>query len=138
MSSLLGTGVLGALVLVGSLTAVRAETPTEINFGVISTEASVNQKKNWEPFVADMSKATGLKVKAFYATDYAGVIEAMRFNKVQVAWFGNAAGMEAVDRASGQVFAQVVSKDGSIGYYSHVIGHAESPHNHRDDGRTRD
>jgi len=99
MSSLLGTGALGALVLVGSLTAVRAETPTEINFGVISTEASLNQKKNWEPFVDDISKAIGLKVKAFYAIDYAGVIQAMRFIKVQVAWFCNASGMEAVDRA---------------------------------------
>ena len=85
MSSLLGKSVFAALLLVGSLVTVRAQTPTEINFGVISTEASMNQKKNWEPFVADISNATGLKVKAFYATDYAGVIEAMRFNKVQVA-----------------------------------------------------
>ena len=38
-----------------------------------------------------------MKVKAFYATDYAGVIEAMRFNKVQVAWYGNKSAMEAVE-----------------------------------------
>ena len=31
----------------------------------------------------------------------------MRFNKVQVAWFGNKSAMEAVDRASGEVFAQI-------------------------------
>ncbi len=95
----------GALVLFAVTAA--AET-TEIAFGVISTEASVNQKKNWEPFVEAMSKATGLKVTAFYATDYAGVIEAMRFNKVQVAWYGNKSGMEAVDRSNGEVFAQVI------------------------------
>ena len=100
---------------------------------MISTEASVNQKKNWEPFVEAMSKATGLKVKAFYATDYAGVIEAMRFNKVQVAWFGNKSGMEAVDRANGEVFAQVVAKDGSTGYYSHIIVDADSPYTKLDD-----
>src|SRR5262245_57933841 len=133
MSSILRTGALGALVLVGSLMAVRAQTPTEINFGVISTEASLNQKKNWEPFVADISKAIGLKVKAFYATDYAGVIEAMRFNKVQVAWFGNASAIEAVDRAQGEVFAQVVSKDGSTGYYSHIIVRADSAYASVDD-----
>ena len=80
----------------------------ELNFGVISTEASVNQKKNWEPFLQAIAKATGYKVNGFYATDYAGVIEAMRFNKVQLAWFGNKSGMEAVDRASGEVFAQIV------------------------------
>jgi phosphonate transport system substrate-binding protein len=122
-----------ALALAGGITLAQAETPTEINFGVISTEASVNQKKNWEPFVEAMSKATGLKVNAFYATDYAGVIEAMRFNKVQVAWFGNKSGMEAVDRASGEVFAQVVSKDGSTGYYSHIIVRADSPYHKLED-----
>jgi len=107
--------------------AAGAAAQTEVNFGVISTEASVNQKKNWEPFLQALSAATGLKVNGYYATDYAGVIEAMRFNKVQVAWFGNKSGMEAVDRASGQVFAQIVSRDGSIGYYSHVIVHKDSP-----------
>src|SRR5262245_59085602 len=133
MSSHLGKAALAALVLAGGLAAARAESPAEINFGVISTEASVNQKKNWEPFVEAMSKATGLKVKAFYATDYAGVIEAMRFNKVHVGWFGNKSGMEAVDRANGEVFAQVVAKDGSTGYYSHVIVRADSPYGRLDD-----
>src|SRR5215467_1727197 len=124
-----------ALALAASLsvTAAWAETPTELNFGVISTEASVNQKKNWEPFVEALSKAIGIKVKAFYATDYAGVIEAMRFNKVHVAWYGNKSGMEAVDRSNGEVFAQVVSKDGSTGYYSHVIVNAGSPYGKLDD-----
>jgi phosphonate transport system substrate-binding protein len=107
--------------------AAHAQGVTEINFGVISTEASVNQKKNWEPFLAAMSKATGYKINGFYATDYAGVIEAMRFNKIQVAWYGNKSGMEAVDRANGEVFAQVVSRNGSTGYYSHIIVHKDSP-----------
>jgi phosphonate transport system substrate-binding protein len=115
------------------MTIAAAETPVEINFGVISTEASVNQKKNWEPFVDAISKATGLKVRAFYASDYAGVIEAMRFNKVQIAWYGNKSGMEAVDRSNGEVFAQVVSKDGSTGYYSHIIVNSESPFTKLDD-----
>jgi phosphonate transport system substrate-binding protein len=110
-----------------------AQTPTEINFGVISTEASVNQKKNWEPFLAAMSKATGLKVNGFYATDYAGVIEAMRFNKIQVAWYGNKSGMEAVDRANGEVFAQIISREGNDGYYSHIIVHKDSSFAQLDD-----
>jgi phosphonate transport system substrate-binding protein len=113
--------------------AARAQTPTELNFGIISTEASVNQKKIWEPFLQTMAKSTGYKINGFYATDYAGVIEAMRFNKVQVAWFGNKSGMEAVDRASGEVFAQVVSVDGSLGYYSHIIVHKDSSYNKVED-----
>jgi phosphonate transport system substrate-binding protein len=122
-----------ALAVGASIFAAGAQTPTEINFGVISTEASANQKKNWEPFLQAMSKATGFKVNGFYATDYAGVIEAMRFNKIQIAWFGNKSGMEAVDRASGEVFAHIVSRDGSVGYYSHIIVHKDSPFTKLDD-----
>jgi ABC-type phosphate/phosphonate transport system substrate-binding protein len=109
MSSHFRKAAFAAAVLAGSTVFAQAEMPTELNFGVISTEASLNQKKNWEPFVEAMSKAIGIKVKAFYATDYAGVIEAMRFNKVHVAWYGNKSGIEAVDRANGEVLAQVVA-----------------------------
>jgi len=133
MPSLLRKAAFAALGLASWVTTASAQAPTEINFGVISTEASVNQKKNWEPFVDAISKATGFKVKAFYASDYAGVIEAMRFNKVQIAWFGNKSGMEAVDRANGEVFAQIVSRDGSTGYYSHIIVNTDSPFTKLDD-----
>ena len=74
-----------ALTIGASAHPAGAQAPAEINFGVISTEASMNQKKNWEPFLEAMSKATGFKVNGFYATDYAGVIEAMRFNKIHLA-----------------------------------------------------
>jgi phosphonate transport system substrate-binding protein len=101
----------------------------EINFGIISTEATQNLKQDWEPLIQDMEKQTGMKVKAFFAPDYAGIIEGMRFNKVQVAWLGNKSAMEAVDRASGEVFAQMVNADGTQGYYSHLIVHKDSPYN---------
>ena len=116
-----------ALTIGASALAAGAQTPAEINFGVISTEASMNQKKNWEPFLQAMSKAVGIKVNGFYATDYAGVIEAMRFNKIHLAWYGNKSGMEAVDRANGEVFAHITARDGSVGYYSHIIVHKDSP-----------
>lgn len=73
-----------------------------------------------------LTQQTGLKVNAFFAPDYAGVIEGMRFNKVQFAWFGNKSAMEAVDRANGEVFAKVVNIDGTEGYYSHLIVHRDS------------
>jgi len=105
----------------------------EINFGIISTEASNNLKAAWQPMLDDMAKATGMKVNAFFASDYAGIIEAMRFNKVQVAWFGNKSGIEAVDRAGGEVFAKIVGKDGTEGYYSLLVVHKDSPLKSLDD-----
>lgn len=105
----------------------------EINFGIISTEASQSLKQQWQPVLDDLGRKTGLKVNAFFASDYAGVIEGMRFNKVQVAWFGNKSAMEAVDRANGEVFAKVVNVDGTEGYYSHLIVPKDSPLQNVDD-----
>jgi phosphonate transport system substrate-binding protein len=100
----------------------------EINFGIIATDSASAQRERWEPFFRDMEKKTGLKIKSFYAPDYAGVIEAMRFNKVQVAWYGNKAAMEAVDRANGEIFAQLMYADGTFGYHGLLITHRDSPY----------
>jgi phosphonate transport system substrate-binding protein len=124
-------GLTGAAVL--AFAPAQAQELKEINFGIISTESSQNLKQDWQPILDDMGKKTGMKVNAFFASDYAGIIEAMRFNKVQVAWFGNKSAMEAVDRASGEVFAQMVNADGTQGYYSHLIVHKDSPIKSLDD-----
>jgi len=114
------------------LHAAQAQTH-EINMGIISTESSANLKTAWQPLLDDMQKATGFKVNAFFAPDYAGVIEAMRFNKVQVAWMGNKSAMEAVDRAQGEVFGKVTQADGAQGYWSLMIVHKDSPLKSLDD-----
>ncbi|MBO0904553.1 phosphonate ABC transporter substrate-binding protein [Jiella sonneratiae] len=97
-----------------------------VNFGIISTESQQNLRPKWEPFLKDMEEQTGLTVKPFFASDYAGVIEGMRFGKVQVAWFGNKSAMEAVDRADGQIFAQTVDVSGNPGYWSLILVPASS------------
>lgn len=105
----------------------------DISFGIIATDSASAQRERWEPFFRDMEQKTGLKVKSFYAPDYAGVIEAMRFNKIQVAWYGNKSAMEAVDRANGEIFAQVGYKDGSWGYHGLLITHKDSPYRNLED-----
>lgn len=121
---------LAAAALALAWPAVQAQ---EISFGIIATDSASTQRERWEPFFRDMEKKTGLTVKSFYAPDYAGVIEAMRFNKVQVAWYGNKAAMEAVDRANGEVFAQVMYADGTFGYHGLLIAHKDSPYHSVDD-----
>lgn len=107
--------------------AQAQEQEKAINFGIISTESQQNLKPQWDPFLKDMEKKLGVKVNAFFAPDYAGIIQGMRFNKVDVAWYGNLSAMEAVDRANGQVFAQTVAADGSPGYWSVLIVNKENP-----------
>lgn len=110
-----------------------AQMPAELNFGIISTESTQNLKQDWGVLLADMQQRLGVKVNAFFAPDYAGIIEAMRFGKVQLAWYGNKSGMEAVDRASGEVIAQQIAEDGSPGYWSYLLAHKDSPYNSIED-----
>jgi len=122
-----------ALALAFAAPAIAQQKPAELNFGIISTESSQNLKQDWAVLLEDLQKRLGIKVNAFFAPDYAGVIEAMRFNKVQAAWFGNKSGMEAVDRANGEIVAQQLAEDGSAGYWSLLIVHKDSPINSLED-----
>ncbi len=115
-----------ATVALTAAATAGAQELKELNFGIIATEKAGALRQMWEPFLEDMAKATGLKINGFYATDYAGIIEAQRFNKVQIAWYGNRSAMDAVDRSGGEVFAQFVDLDGTPGYYSYLITHKDS------------
>jgi phosphonate transport system substrate-binding protein len=101
--------------------------PKEVNFSILSTENSQNLETEWAPFLADMSKQTGLKIKPFFASDYRSLVEAMRFKQVQLGWFSNLSGLEAVRRGGGQVFAHSTDPTGIDGYYSVIIVGAKSP-----------
>ncbi|OZI26538.1 phosphonate ABC transporter substrate-binding protein [Bordetella genomosp. 9] len=111
-----------ALIATAALTAPAfAQDAKTLNFGIISTESSSNLRSGWQPVIDDLSKAIGVPVKPFFASDYAGIIEGMRFNKVQMAWYGNLSAIEAVDRSQGEVFAHVIDKDGNPGYWSVLV-----------------
>ena len=99
----------------------------EVTFGIISTESQKNLKDSWGPLLDDMRRKTGLNIKAFFATDYNGIIEAQRFNKVQFAWYGNQSAIDAVDRASSEVFVQTLAGEGAPGYWSLLVVHRDSP-----------
>jgi phosphonate transport system substrate-binding protein len=127
MKNWLNTALLAAGIGLAAAAPAQAQTQArELSFGFISTESSSNLKSSWQPLIDDMQKATGYKVNAFFAPDYAGIIEGMRFNKVQLAWFGNKSAMEAVDRSGAEVFARMTQPDGGTGYWSLMIVHKDS------------
>lgn len=136
-ASLFGLSVTGAQLLNAcssdaSKTADSSASPAsspikELNFGIISTESQANQKPIWEPFIKAFSDGIGMPVKAFYATQYAGVIEAMRFGQVQLAWYGGKSYIEAARIANAEAFAQTVSNTGERGYYAYLITNKNNP-----------
>ncbi len=75
----------------------------------------------WQPLLDDMQKETGLKVTAYYASNYTAVIEAMRFNQVQVGWFSALPTLEAMRRADGEVLGRITDEGGARDYESVLI-----------------
>ncbi len=143
-TALLTAGLLSATVLVSCSGAPSGDTATdagsetaegeacapeiaEIDFGIISTESQDNLQPLWEPFLAAMSEEMGRPVNGFYATDYAGVIEAMGAGKIQIAWYGGKSYIEAAARSNAEAFVQTVAADGTQGYYAHLITNKENP-----------
>jgi len=100
---------------------------TEIRFGILRTESADSLSTLWDPFLDDMRKQTGLNIKEVYATDYASLIEAFKYNKLEAAWLSNKPGMEAVNRADVEVFARTMKAGGVAGYYSIIIVPTSSP-----------
>lgn len=118
--------LLATAAIVASTTSAQAAEVKQINWGLLAVESQTNLLKRWGPIIKMMEKRTGIKIKPFFASDYTGAIEAMRFNKLDLILFGNKSAMTAVDRAGAEVFAQMIEKDGSHGYYSLLVTHKDT------------
>lgn len=115
-----------ALGLTAPAIAQERTNPDTLYFGILATENSTAQREKWGPFLADLQESLGIPVEPFFAADYAGVIEGMRFDKVDVVWYGNKSGMVAVDRAGAEIFAQTTESNGDQGYWSVMVTHKDS------------
>nr|MBA3811877.1 phosphate/phosphite/phosphonate ABC transporter substrate-binding protein [Caulobacteraceae bacterium] len=103
-----------------------AGAPTVVRFSILSTEAAQTLAQYWSPVLADMAKATGLKVEPFFSSNYTLLIEAMKFKKTDLGWFSNQSGLEAIRRGGGEVFARTFDPSGVDGYNSVLIVNAKS------------
>jgi len=95
--------------------------PSEITFGILPAENQASMGPIWEPMLADLSKQIGVPVKARYVSNYAGLIEAMRFNQAQMGWFSALPALDAVQRANGEVLGRVIDAGGDETYKSVLI-----------------
>lgn len=93
----------------------------EVVFSILSAESQASAEADWAPFLADMSKALGRPVKAYYGSNYTALVEAMRFKQTDLGWFTNQSGLEAVRRANGQVFSRSVNPSGVDGYEAVIL-----------------
>jgi phosphonate transport system substrate-binding protein len=123
--SLFGAALLTALALGAcgkpEATPAGGGKPGELVFSILSAENQQSMAPLWQPLLDDMSAATGVKVKPYYATNYTSLVEAMRFKQVQVGWFSASPAVSAVDRANAEVVGRIVDAGGDATYKSIII-----------------
>lgn len=120
----------------GTQTSQESQTAQEtkvLRVGAIPSEDSQKVRAAYKPLVDYLEKQTGMKVELFVATDYSGVIEAMRSGKLDVAYFGPFSYIMAADKANAEAFAVEQKKDSGTSYRSIVITSPESGINSLED-----
>ncbi len=120
--------MLTVLAMVGAAGATDPSWPKEVTFGLLSTENAAEITRRWTPILAQLEKDLGVKVKAVTATDYRGTIEALKFKKAEIGHLGPKAYVEASNNnyANVEPIAQLQLANGSLGYRSCLIVHADS------------
>jgi phosphonate transport system substrate-binding protein len=120
-------GALAALALAGcSKPSPAPQASQTISFSVLSAEDQQSMAKVWQPLFDDMEKATGLTIKPYYATSYASLVEAMRFNQTQAGWFSALSALEATRRGNAQVISRILTNGNQGAYRSVLIVNADS------------
>ena len=117
--------LIGALALAGLAAAAPAAAPASdaatLNFSILSAEDQQSMSSYWQPLIDDLQAQTGLKVKAFYSSNYSTLIQAMTFNQTQIGWFSAEPAVEAIKRADAEVFARTVDDHGRATYNSVIL-----------------
>jgi phosphonate transport system substrate-binding protein len=118
----------GLLALTASAPAQDASWPKEVTFALLSTENAAEITRRWSPILAQLEKDLGVKVKTVSATDYRGTIEALKFRKAELGHLGPKSYVEASTNnyANVEPIAQLQLANGSLGYRSCLIVHADS------------
>jgi phosphonate transport system substrate-binding protein len=101
-----------------------------IAMGVVTSENEADRIVRYKPVVAYLEKRLGVKVEFRNASDYAGVVEALKAGKLQVAGLGPAAYAQAWIITGGKVEPLLIQTDqsGDRGYLSVAVVKADSPY----------
>jgi len=96
-----------------------------LRVGFVPSENVQQVTQNAQPIVEILQKRLGLEVQAFVATDYTGVVEALRADKLDIAFLSPASYVLAKSEANVKVVLKSHRK-GSASYYAAIITHADT------------
>lgn len=107
--------------------------PEKIRVALLPDENASTIIQNAQPLKAHLEKVLKKEIEIIVTTDYSSMIEAMRFGRIEVAYFGPFSYVLAKSKATGiEPFAVGVEK-GKPYYNSIIIANAEGPVNSIED-----
>ncbi len=96
-----------------------------LRIGFVPSENVQQVAQNAQPLVNILQKQLGIEIQPFVATDYTGVVEALRANKLDIAFLSPASYVLAKSEANIKVVLKSQRK-GSPYYYAAIITRSDS------------
>ncbi|SCY52350.1 phosphate/phosphite/phosphonate ABC transporter substrate-binding protein [Alkaliphilus peptidifermentans] len=106
--------------------------PEKIIIGAIPTQNQGDMKNAMDKLGEHFSKELGTQVIVEVYPDYNGVVEAMNYGQVDMAYFGPLTYIIANDRGGAEAIMTLLV-NGEPFYYSYMIAHVDSPINTLED-----
>lgn len=104
------------------------EKPSTLRVGLVPNRSPDKVRAQYEPFRAYLQQRLGRPVEVFVATDYAGTVEALLNNRLDIAYLGGLTYVQA--RSRGAVHPMVTEVDRithTTFYTSAIVTRADSP-----------
>lgn len=98
-----------------------------LRVGLVPNQAHDEIKAKYEPFKKYLEDKLGMEIELFVANNYAGVVEAMVSEKLDMAYFGGVTYVQAKQRARVHpIVTEIDSETKTTKYYSLIITQADS------------
>ena len=105
----------------------QGKDPTKLRVALLPDENAATLIQNAQPLKAYLEKTLGKEIELIVTTDYSSMIEAMRFGRIEIAYFGPFSYVLAKSKAPEiEPFAVGIEK-GSPTYNSIIIAQASGP-----------
>ncbi|MEX0806843.1 MAG: phosphate/phosphite/phosphonate ABC transporter substrate-binding protein [Candidatus Binatia bacterium] len=99
--------------------------PKVLRVGFVPAEDAQQVMQNAQPIVDLLQKRLGMEVQPFVAADYTGIVEALRVNKLDIAFLTPASYVFAKNEANVKVILKS-ERQGIASYYAAIITRADS------------
>ena len=110
-----------------ALASLSVQALDDLKIALIPSEDSRAMIKQSEVLINGLSEQLGVEVEGFVATDYNGVIEALRAGHVDIAYLGPFSYVKAAEVADVEAFVVAeTAKAGDVAYHSQIIAPANA------------